>query len=372
MDAWLSLLTLMCWAGMLFLPWQPWRVREVLEAAESDNGYDLSDITVVIPARNEAEVIGETLSALQHQGQGLNIIVVDDDSDDDTAHIVENFKLNDLRLIRSQQLPAGWSGKLWAQEQGVAAVSTPMTLLLDADIKLEQGMLKSLKQKYLQENVQFVSLMAQLRFGSFWEKLMMPAFIYFFKMLYPFALANNRSSSVAAAAGGCILLETEVIRQIGGMQSIKDALIDDCTLAKTVKQKGYAIWVGLTHGVISQRPYVGLSEIWDMVARTAFTQLKYSIALLLACTFIMLVMYWWPLVGLGLAGIENLQFNFVALLLLFGLYQPTLRYYQFKWYWAFGLPLTAALYLLMTWTSAIRYWKGERSRWKGRSYKTDV
>ncbi len=373
LETWLSLCALLCWVGVLLLPWQPWRVREVLEAsAAADPDYDLQDVSVVIPARNEAEVIAETLSGLKLQGQGLKIIVVDDDSDDDTAAIVKNAGIEGLQLIESKSLPAGWSGKLWAQEQGVQHVNSRLVLLLDADIKLLPGMLKSLKQKYLAEDVQFVSLMAELRFSSFWEKMMMPAFIYFFKLLYPFALANNKSSKIAAAAGGCILLETEALHRIGGMQSIKDALIDDCTLAKTVKQQGYSIWVGLTHGVISQRPYDGLSEIWQMVARTAFTQLYYSTLLLFACTAIMLLMFWWPFVGLYLVDLSSLKFNLIALLLLLFLYQPTLRYYRLNGLWALSLPLIAGLYLMMTWTSALRYWKGERSRWKGRTYKTEV
>lgn len=367
----LSALALLMWGITLFLPWQPWRTREVLEAQSPDNDFDLQDVTVIIPARDEAEVIANTLAALKQQGRGLNVVVVDDDSSDGTADIAKASALPGLTVVETKSLPSGWTGKLWAQQQGLEHVKTPLTLLLDADIALRPGMLKALKQKYRNDNVQFVSLMAVLRFDSFWEKLLMPAFVYFFKMVYPFALANKPKSNMAAAAGGCILVETEALKKIGGMAAIKDAVIDDCTLAKTIKKSGYNIWVGLTHGVISQRPYVTLSEIWQMVARTAYTQLYYSVALLLACTFIMALMYWWPLLSVFIfPGVATLL-NMLAFAIMVVLFLPTLRFYVFNPLWALLMPVVAGLYLMMTWTSAIRYWRGERTRWKGRSYSTD-
>lgn len=266
-------------------------------------------------------------------------------------------------------MPDGWTGKLWAQEQGLKQVGTPYTLLLDADIVMRPGMIKSLKNKRAAESVSFVSLMAVLRFESFWEKLLMPAFVFFFKLLYPFALANRPDSKMATAAGGCIFVETDALRRIGGMASIKDALIDDCTLARTVKSAGYKTWMGLTHGVLSQRPYRSLRDIWDMVARTAYTQLYYSVTLLLICTMSMLAMYWLPAFGLFYFRGGAVLLCFLAILLMVLTYSPVLRFYAFNPAWGFILPLIASLYLLMTWTSAIRYWKGERSRWKGRVYQ---
>ncbi len=362
-------IALLIWLITLLLPWQPWRVREVLEAEPADAEFDLSDITVVIPARDEAEVIGGTLQALKQQGRGLKVILVDDDSSDDTVKLAKQVELDELTIIESKQLAAGWTGKLWAQEQGLKKVNTPLTLLLDADIELKPGMLKALQNKYRQDDLQFVSLMAVLRLDSYWEKLLMPAFIYFFKMIYPFALANKQDSSQAAAAGGCILIETAAVRQIGGLVTIKDAVIDDCTLAKAIKNNGKKTWIGLTHGVVSQRPYATLSEIWQMVARTAYTQLKYSTLLLLACTGLMLLLYWWPLTAIMVAGQSSLAvINSISLLLMLCLFIPTLRFYQLNVAWSLMLPMVALLYLLMTWTSALRFWRGERSRWKGRSY----
>ena len=365
----LSAFAALVWFVTLCLPWQSWRTREFLETNADVVASDLSDITVVIPARNEAAVIETTLLSLTEQGQGLKVILVDDESTDGTAELARKTGLQNLQIITSRALPVGWTGKLWAQHQGMQAVTTDYTLLLDADIELVPGILASLKAKQEKGDLHFVSLMAELRLVSFWEKLLMPAFIYFFKMLYPFALANQPGHKMAAAAGGCILVSTEVIKKIGGMAAIKDALIDDCMLAKKVKDSGYKTWIGLTHGVISRRAYVTLDEIWAMVARTAFTQLYYSIVLLLVCTVTMLLMYALPIIGLLFFQNVVQLLSFFSVLLMIIVYLPTLRFYSLSPFWSFAMPVIAGLYLLMTWTSAIRYWKGERSRWKGRVYE---
>lgn len=365
----LTLLASAGWLIALLLPWQPWRVREVLEADEAaSNAIDISDVTVIIPARNEAEVIEGTLEALKAQGQQLKVVLVDDDSSDNTVALARQMGLEALTVIESKRLPKGWTGKLWAQEQGLQHVDTPYTLLLDADIKLEAGMIKSLKNKLVVENLQFISLMAALCFDSFWEKLLMPAFVYFFKMLYPFALSNNSRAPIAAAAGGCIFVETRSLREIGGMSAIKQAVIDDCSLAKQVKSAGFKTWIGLTHGVKSQRRYQSLNPIWNMVARTAYTQLGYSVGLLAACTVVMLAMYWVPVVGLMYEK-TILAMSCVSLFIMWIIYIPTLKFYAFSPLWGLALPIIAGMFLLMTWTSAVRYWQGERSRWKGRVYE---
>ncbi|UCE89805.1 MAG: glycosyltransferase, partial [Pseudomonadota bacterium] len=178
------------WALLLLLPWRPWSTREVLEAREDAAEEDLSDVTVLIPARNEATSIGTTLAALTGQGKGLRIIVVDDESDDGTAEVVAGVAGGDVTLLRGEPLPAGWAGKVWALQQGLARVNTPLTLLLDADIELRPGMIAALRYKMREDGLQFVSLMAALRMASFWERLLMPAFVYYFKLIYPFALAN--------------------------------------------------------------------------------------------------------------------------------------------------------------------------------------
>lgn len=354
----------------MLLPWLPWTVRECLEAETDFKATpDLSDITVVIPARNEAQVIAETLTALRSQGQGLQIVLVDDESEDNTAEIARELQLPNLKVITSKPLPVGWTGKLWAQHQGLKVVDTDLTLLIDADIKLLPGIIHSLKTKLKTESLDFVSLMAELRFLSFWERLLMPAFIYFFKMIYPFALANKQGNAIAAAAGGCILVKTACLHQINAMESLKDAVIDDCTLAKKIKRAGYSTWIGLTRSVLSQRPYISLSEIWEMVARTAYSQLLYSFVLLLLCTLVMFLMYVWPLLTITFNTGMSMLFGFLSLVIMVLLYLPTLRFYSLHWIWALLMPAIAGLYLLMTWTSALRYWRGERSRWKGRVYQ---
>ncbi|PKM12235.1 MAG: glycosyl transferase [Gammaproteobacteria bacterium HGW-Gammaproteobacteria-3] len=363
-------LSALFWLFILLMPWQAWRINEVLEAdADAVDHLDLSALTVVIPARNEAEVIGETLLALTRQGKNLRVILVDDHSTDGTAEIARQLGLEHLTIIQGRPLPRAWSGKLWAQEQGLAAVQTPLTLLLDADIKLAPGLIKSLVVKQESKGLHFVSLMAALRFEAFWEKLLMPAFIYFFKLLYPFALSNRPDSRIAAAAGGCILVNTEALKQIGGMATIKDAVIDDCTLAAEVKAAGYKTWIGLTHGAQSIRPYTTLGEICQMVARTAYSQLNYSVLWLLTCTAIMLVMYSLPVLGLLVFSKDSALLDFAVVVIMAVTYLPVLQFYQLNPFWVVGLPLIAGLYLLMTWLSALRYWRGERSRWKGRSYQ---
>jgi hopene-associated glycosyltransferase HpnB len=351
------------WLVLLLLPWQPWRCREVLEA-EAGAAEDLSDVTVLIPARNEAAVIGTTLSALAEQGGNLKVIVVDDGSGDGTGAIASRFPGLNVTVLTGTPLPDGWSGKLWALEQGRKQVDTPLTLLLDADIQLRPGLIAALRHRMRSENAAFISLMATLRMENFWEKLLLPAFVYFFKLLYPFALANSSSRHFAAAAGGCILLETRVLEKIGGFGTIRGALIDDCTLAYAVKRAGHCTWMGVSRSLVSLRRQERLADVWNMVARTAFTQLRYSPVLLLLCTVLMIGLFWLPLVGLF--GSPGYFPAFAGLVLSF---LPTLRFYGFSLFWALLLPLTVTLYLGMTWSSALRYWRGERSRWKGRVYR---
>jgi hopene-associated glycosyltransferase HpnB len=211
--------------------------------------------------------------------------------------------------------------------------------------------------------------MAMFSMSGIWEKLLMPAFVHFFKILYPFRRVNSQQTRAAAAAGGCILVETRLLDQIGGFASIKSAVIDDCALARRVKSQGCEIWLGLTHSVKSIRNYEQLREIWDMVARTAFAQLRYSIGLLMLCTLVMLLVYQAP-VALVLSANGVIRYLALAsLMIMFVTYLPILRFYDRSWGWALGLPMVAGLFLAMTWTSAIRYWRGERSRWKGRIYQ---
>ena len=358
------------WVGFALQPSGPWRTREVLEAAPAGPNESLAQITAVIPARNEAEVIQQTLRSVAAQGTDLKIILVDDGSDDCTAAVARQLALSGLQIIQSAPLPEGWSGKLWALEQGWRQVKTPYTLFLDADIKLAPGSIRALKDRMQQQSAAFVSLTAAPSMASAWEKLLMPAFVYFFRALYPFSRVNSPDSKIAAAAGGCILVETRVLLQIGGFESLKSAVIDDCAFARRVKSHGFKIWLGLTHAAQSIRGYEKLADIGNTIARSAFAQLRYSPALLLLCTLVLLLSYIAPVVMMASSSNAVIRcLSLISLAIMILTYLPTLRFYHRSWAWALCLPPIAGFFIVMTWISAIRYWRGERTRWKGRVYK---
>ena len=360
---------LLIWFIVLLLPWQPWKTGEVFFAEKTEIDSELKDVTVLIPARNEAAAIKRTLKSVVKQGRGIRIILVDDESTDGTADLAHEEVGEALQIIRGQPLPEGWVGKLWALEQGRKEVNSVYTLLLDADIELDSGVIKKMRDTLINENIQFMSLMVAPSIRSFWEKLLMPAFVYFFKLLYPFRLANSPSSRVAAAAGGCILMDTNIYDKINGFEPIKGELIDDCSLASKVKSVGYTTWIGLTQSVRSIRPYGKLQDIWNMVARTAFTQLRYSVVFLLLTSVIMVSVFFVPAVLLVTSSGPTRILAGGALLGMFLTYLPTLIYYRRSTLWVFWLPIIAMLYLAMTWNSALRYWLGTRSQWKSRVYK---
>ncbi|MDH4380851.1 MAG: glycosyltransferase [Gammaproteobacteria bacterium] len=370
MWAWV-LLSAGLWAAILLLPWRPWGTSEQISAAAPGALASLGCITALVPARNEVSCIGNTLPKLAAQGELARIILIDDESDDGTGELARSLGIPALTVLSGQRSPGGWSGKLWALEQGLQKVDSPYVLLMDADIALEPGILDALLGKLQRESLDLVSVMAALSMHTWWERLLIPPFIYFFKMIYPFALANSQHRMVAAAAGGCILIRTETLRGIGGFAALRNALIDDCTLARVVKNQGGKTWLGLSRDVAAARPYESVGAIWNMVARTAFTQLRYSKGLLAVCTLLLIVTFIMPIAGL-FSGQPNTRLVALgACLAMSASYLPILRYYGRPMLWALTLPLAASLYLAMTWTSAIRYFRGERSRWKNRSYERD-
>ncbi|SEN25869.1 glycosyltransferase [Nitrosomonas marina] len=361
------------WSLILLLPWRPTSTHEQIEPEQSSHSAsNLKDVTVLIPARNEAEFIRHTLEAVHAQGTGLKIFVIDDQSTDQTALLA---RANGAQVISGVAPPVGWSGKLWALEQGLREVRTAYTLLLDADIALSPGIIAALLDKATKEQCSLVSIMAAPPLNNLVERSFMPAFIFFFKLLYPFGLTNKPASSMAAAAGGCILVETKALRAVGAFASLHNALIDDCTLAARIKHAGNKIWLGLSHSVRSQRGYPRLETVWEMVSRTAYTQLNYSLPLLILCTVIMISMFWFgPFLFLLLPDDQKAYMLCAAAwLVMYLAYRPTLAYFHCSPIWVFALPVIGTLYLAMTWTSAIRYWRGERARWKDRRYesKTD-
>lgn len=367
---WLGVPGLIMWSSVLLLPWRPWSTREFLDADEKPGpGTDLRNVTALIPARNEADVIALTVAALADQGVGLKILVVDDQSTDGTvAEATAARGTADLSVLAGEPLAPGWTGKLWALEQGRRRVETEYILLLDADIELVPGTIAALLGKLRDGGYGLVSLMAHLRMEGFWERLLMPSFIYFFKLLYPFSVSNSESRFVAAAAGGCILMRNDILNDLGGFESIRTALIDDCALARAVKGLGCRTWTGLTHSAISHRRYPDLADVWQMVARTAYTQLRRSGWLLLLCTALMLSAFVLPVAALAQDGPAAPLVGAGGLVFMMASYLPVLRFYHLNPAWAISLPLSGVLYLLMTWTSALRYWFGSGAVWKSRSY----
>jgi hopene-associated glycosyltransferase HpnB len=321
---------------------------------------------------------------------------VDDQSTDGTAKIAQQVAQNlnqksQLHIIAGVPLPAGWTGKLWAMEQGIrhAQSLTPLPdylLFTDADIEHEGGNLRRLTAKAQQDDLDLVSLMVLLRCESFWEQLLIPAFVFFFQKLYPFRWVNDSTKATAAAAGGCILIRHGALTQIGGIQAVRQALIDDCALAQAVKSsrgtgedacspekqvKG-RIWLGLTSSTRSLRPYPCLASIWKMVARTAYTQLNYSPLLLLGTLVGMSLIYLVSPISVLLGGLTGHWLIAIAGLsgwLLMALaYLPILRFYECSPWLALSLPAIAFLYTLMTLDSALRHWQGRGGAWKGRVY----
>jgi hopene-associated glycosyltransferase HpnB len=364
----LIILGSLAWPVILFLPWKPWSTREQLDNDDSSPESDLSDVTVLIPARDEAESISGTLGALEEQGKNLAVIVIDDQSSDGTADLAKRSFRGNLRVLLGKELPESWVGKLWALEQGRQGATTELILLLDADIELAPGTIGVLKSKLKCENLDLVSLMAELRMQTLWEKVLSPAFIFFFKLLYPFAVGNDPRSRLGVAAGGCVLIRADTLQAIGGFSALKTSIIDDCELAKRVKQLGGKTWIGLTHSAKSQRRYPGLGSFWNMVARTAFTQLRYSVLLLLLTTLLMALVFCCPFLGLADRSMIVRTASCLGLVSMCAAYLPVVRFYRQTPFLVITLPTVASLYLLMTWSSAVRYWRGQRSMWKGRMY----
>jgi hopene-associated glycosyltransferase HpnB len=366
---------------------------------------DLPSVTAVIPARNEADTLPVCLPSLLRQDyQGrFCVIVVDDDSTDGTAKAATAAaeqagwqvteagpgRLSDRRLavVGARPTPPGWAGKVWAMSEGVRAAAESRAaaggepgylLLTDADICYAPGTLGALAAAADSGRFTMVSLMALLRTASRWERLLIPAFVYFFAQLYPFRRASRPGSRTAAAAGGCMLVRTRDLAAAGGLAAISGARIDDVALARQLKRAGGNCWIGLTTDVTSVRPYDGLASIWDMIARSAYTQLRYSLTLTIGVVAGLAWLYLLPpaaaIAGLALlaAGATAATAAWLAAaglagwLLMSLTYVPMLRLYRLSPARGPSLPLIAALYAAMTADSARRHLAGRGGEWKGR------
>jgi len=335
-------------------------------------------VAAIIPARDEAQCIGETVASLLQQtypGE-FTVIVVDDQSRDATTQVAREAAAalgaaDRLTVLSGRALPAGWTGKLWAQHQGLAHAENappPPTYLLftDADIVYAPDVLTGLVARAQTGGLVLTSLMVKLRCASLAERMFVPAFIFFFQMLYPFAWANDPRRATAAAAGGCMLVRRDALRAAGGMEAIRDALIDDCALAKKLKEHG-AIWIGLTERVHSIRAYPAIADIRRMVSRTAYAQLRYSPFLLAGTIFGLALTYLAPVGFAVLGGGAAQVMGVMAWLAMAVMFQPILRFYGVSALWGAALPAIAAAYMAFTLDSAYQHARGRGGMWKGRA-----
>jgi hopene-associated glycosyltransferase HpnB len=353
--------------------------------AEPTEGGETPSIHAIVPARNEGDVIARTASALlaQRYPGPFAVTFVDDRSEDDTAAalhaaIARHDERGTAVLHRAQPRPEGWTGKLWAITEGIAAAKAAGAApdywwFSDADVEHDRDTLARLVATARTRNRDLVSLMVELHCTTPWERLLIPAFVYFFKMLYPFAWVNDDASPVAGAAGGCILIDAARLETIGGIATIRGELIDDCALATAVKRSGGKLFLDLTSRSLSVRPYDGLDPLWSMVARTAYTQLGYSPLNLLGTIAGMTLLYLVPLAAV-LDGIVKRRASFgipgaLALGMMAFTFRPMVRRYRLPGWYALTLPLAGILYTLMTVDSAYRHARGAGGSWKGRTFK---
>jgi hopene-associated glycosyltransferase HpnB len=334
-------------------------------------------VVAIVPARNEAETIARAVESLVQQDYPgeFHLIVVDDHSEDQTATLALTAaeKLpagNRVTILPAAQLQNGWTGKIWAMQQGVGLATTLYPEYLwftDADIVHAPDTLKRLVSRAESRKLDLASLMVLLQANSFPERLLIPPFLYFFLMLYPPRWIADPKARTAGAAGGCVLLRRAALERLGGFVSMRAEMIDDCALARSVKRSGGTLWMGLTRKSVSLRAYKTFAEIRDLIARTAFTQLGYSPLLLLGTLLGMFLTYIVPPAFAFHTHPLVWRFSLAAWALMAISYLPTVRYYCLWPLWAPLLPVAAAFYSYATWLSAVRYWLGRGGQWKGRS-----
>ena len=369
-------LPLAIWLHMVFGRGMFWRTRERDDLDQPPEPARWPSIYAVVPARDEADVIAHSIGSLLAQDyEGtFRVILVDDQSSDGTAEAAwvaaRALGAEDrLTVIGGQPLPAGWTGKLWAVSQGVerASQDAPDYLLLtDADIGHAADNLRQLAARAEAGGYVLVSLMAKLSCANPAERFLIPAFVYFFQMLYPFAQVNRTSSQVAAAAGGCMLARREALAAAGGIAAIRHEIIDDCALGRRMKAQG-PIWLGLTKRAVSLRPYSGVGEIGRMVSRSAYAQLGYSPLVLAGVIAGMVLTYLAPpaatIFGTGwLRAAGAVAWTLMAISFL-----PIARFYRVSPLWGLALPVIGAAYTWFTLQSAIQVWRGRGGMWKGRA-----
>jgi len=390
--AWAAAVSLAAWIFLLVARGFYWRTALSMNtaemAAEAGAPREWPSVWAVVPARNEADVLPRTLRTLLSQAYAgeFHVVLVDDHSTDGTAEVAARVasdmgRADRLRVVRADSLPPGWAGKVWAMQNGLRHVpdGAQYVLFTDADISHPPTSVQALVARAERDRMDLVSLMVRLRAESAWEKLLIPAFVYFFAKLYPFAWVSHSRRRTAAAAGGCVLVRRRLLPTPPGLDAIRDAVIDDCALARLVAERGGRLWLGLGDDVVSVRAYGTLGEIWRMIARTAFVQLRFSAWILAGTVVGMLLLYAVPpaaaitgLVGL-LAGtpgsLAALCLGGLAYAILAATFVPMLRWYRLSPARSALLPLAGVLYTLMTLDSARRFWLRTGDHWKGRPYE---
>lgn len=367
----LALIALAAWACLIAFHGRFWSSGPVLADGLPCGA---ARVVVIVPARDEADAIRASLASLLHQDYPgpLSIILVDDNSTDATAEIAASLQPREkLSIVTGAPLPAGWTGKLWAVHQGLAhprALAADFVLLTDADILHAPGHISALVAKAESASLDLVSEMVRLHCSTAAERALIPAFVFFFQMLYPFAWVADPRKHTAGAAGGTILVRRAALDRVGGVSRIRHQLIDDCALARQIKSTGGRLWLGHAERAHSIRIYPRWRDIWNMIARTAYVQLHYSPWMLLGCIAAMLFLFCAPpLFALIAHGLP--RFLAAAAWLLMAIaFQPTLRRYHRSPLWAVALPAISLFYLGATVASALRHYSGRGGAWKNRVY----
>jgi hopene-associated glycosyltransferase HpnB len=375
----LAALSVVIWACLALGRGGFWRLAPFVEAC-SGSPAPPRRVVIVIPARNEAETIAETVSSLSRQTFGgfLHLIVVDDASTDGTAKIAvtaagrSGFSAH-LSVVRAAALPPGWTGKLWALSQGIAAAAAfapDYLLFTDADILHARDSIDTLVSRAERDARDLVSHMVRLSTATRIERLLIPAFVFFFFKLYPPRWIADPSKRTAGAAGGCILIRPRVLERIGGIAAIRSRIIDDCALARAVKEGGGRIWLGLAPKTRSLRVYRSAAELGAMISRTAFSQLGHSYLMLAATALGLLCTYVAPVALLFSGSPAAVGLGLLAWALMSLCYLPMVRFYELPPYWCLSLPVIALFYLGAVLHSAVQYARGRGGFWKGRRQDT--
>jgi hopene-associated glycosyltransferase HpnB len=371
----LAAIPLATWIYLLLARGHFWRVRE--DRLEPQPLENWPCVTVIVPARNEAQTISQAVSSLAKQDYAgeFSIVVVDDHSEDGTAALAqqaanESGASQRLKIHSAAPLAQGWTGKLWALNDGIqiaADRSTEFFWFTDADIEHAPDTLGQLVFRAERESLDLASLMVLLQAKTLPERLLIPPFLFFFLMLYPPRWIADSKARTAGAAGGCILLRRSALERIGEIASIRGEVIDDCALARAVKKSGGKIWMGVTRASVSLRSYRTFAEIRDLIARTAFTQLHYSLLLLIATLIGLFATYLLAWIAFFTLDDPGWLLASTAISMMTATYGATVRFYGFPWLWALTLPVAALFYAYATCVSAVRYWLGRGGQWKGRA-----